>query len=147
MDGYSGIANWLWKKGWLEVLVSKIYSTLGLCVCQTETITELPKCMAVSASLKWHRILNGDICQIHDIFAICGCKYTSVCIPKRNLQMNSFCILQFNYCPYLWIYHSRLVNNKITRLQKKKFILWRISRYWMICHHTQKKLKSTCEIL
>ena len=101
------------------MLVSKIYSTLGLCVCQTETITELPKCMAVSASLKWHRILNGDICQIHDIFAICGCKYTSVCIPKRNLQMNSFCILQFNYCPYLWIYHSRLVNNKITRLQKK----------------------------
>ena len=81
---------------------------------------ELPKCMAVSASLKWQRILNRDICQIHDIFAIFGCKYTSICIPKRNLQMNSFFILQFNYCRYRWMHHSRLVNNKITRLRKKK---------------------------
>ena len=104
----------------MEVLVSKKYSTLGLCECHPETITELPKCMAVSASLKWQRILNRDICQIHDIFAIFGCKYTSICIPKRNLQMNSFFILQFNYCRYLWMYHSRLVNNKITRLQKKQ---------------------------
>ena len=82
-------------------------------------MTELPKCMAVSASLKWQRTLNRDIFQIHDIFAICGCKYTSICISKRNLLMNSFFILQFNYCCLVWMCHSRLMNNKITRLQKK----------------------------
>ena len=34
-------------------------------------------------------------------------------IPKRKLLMNSFFISQFNYCPLVWMCHSRLMNNKI----------------------------------
>ena len=34
-------------------------------------------------------------------------------IPKRRLLMNSFFISQFNYCPLVWMCHSRLMNNKI----------------------------------
>ena len=40
-------------------------------------------------------------------------------IPKRKLLMNSFFISQFNYCPLVWMCHSRLINNKINRLHEK----------------------------
>ena len=40
-------------------------------------------------------------------------------IPKRKLLMNSFFISQFNYCPLVWMCHSRLMNNKINRLHEK----------------------------
>ena len=33
--------------------------------------------------------------------------------------MNSFFISQFNYCPLVWLCHSRLMNNKINRLDEK----------------------------
>ena len=40
-------------------------------------------------------------------------------IPKRKLLMNSFFISQFNYCPLVWMYHSRLMNNKSNQLHEK----------------------------
>ena len=40
-------------------------------------------------------------------------------IPKRKLLMNSSYISQFNYCPLVWMCHSRLMNNKINRVHKK----------------------------
>ena len=33
--------------------------------------------------------------------------------------MNSFFKSQFNYCPLVWMCHSRLMNNKINRLHEK----------------------------
>ena len=40
-------------------------------------------------------------------------------ISTRKLLMNSFFMSQFNYCPLMWICHSRLMNNKINRLHEK----------------------------
>ena len=42
-----------------------------------------------------------------------------ISIPKRKLLMNSFFISQFNYCPLVWMYHSRLMNNKSNQLHEK----------------------------
>ena len=39
-------------------------------------------------------------------------------ISKRKLIKNSFFTLQFNYCPLVWMCHSRLINNKINRLHE-----------------------------
>ena len=39
-------------------------------------------------------------------------------ISKRKLIMNSFFTSQFNYCPLVWMCHSRLINNKINRLHE-----------------------------
>ena len=39
-------------------------------------------------------------------------------ISKRKLVMNSFFTSQFNYCPLVWMCHSRLINNKINRLHE-----------------------------
>ena len=40
-------------------------------------------------------------------------------ISKRRILMNSFLNSQFNYCPLVWIFHSRSINNKINRLHER----------------------------
>ena len=39
-------------------------------------------------------------------------------ISKRKWIMNSFFTSQCNYCPLVWMCHSRLINNKINRLHE-----------------------------
>ena len=36
-------------------------------------------------------------------------------LPKRRLLLNAFFKAQFNYCPVVWMFHSRSLNNKIKR--------------------------------
>ena len=40
-------------------------------------------------------------------------------IAKKKLLMNSFFISQFNYCPLIWMCHSRTINNKINSLHER----------------------------
>ena len=40
-------------------------------------------------------------------------------IEKRKLLMNSFFNAQFNYCPLIWMLHSRCNNNKIKHLHER----------------------------
>ena len=41
------------------------------------------------------------------------------CISKRKLLINAFFKAQFSDCPFLWVCHSRLMNNKINRLHNR----------------------------
>ena len=38
---------------------------------------------------------------------------------KRRLIMNAFFSSLFNYCPLIWLFHSRTLNNKINRLHER----------------------------
>ena len=40
-------------------------------------------------------------------------------LPKRRILMNAFSKAQFNYCPIIWMFHSRCLNNKINRLHER----------------------------
>ena len=40
-------------------------------------------------------------------------------LPKRNTLMNVFFKSQFNYCPAIWMFHSRTKNNKVNRLHER----------------------------
>ena len=40
-------------------------------------------------------------------------------LPKRRILMNAFFKPQFNYCPAVWMFHNRLLNNKINRLHER----------------------------
>ena len=40
-------------------------------------------------------------------------------IPQRRILMNSFFTSQFSYCPLVWMFHSRTVNNKINSLHER----------------------------
>ena len=40
-------------------------------------------------------------------------------LGKERMRMNAFFISQFNYCPVIWMCHSRPLNNKINRLHER----------------------------
>ena len=40
-------------------------------------------------------------------------------LPKIRFLMNAFFKAQFNYCPAVWMFHSRSLNNKINRLHER----------------------------
>ena len=40
-------------------------------------------------------------------------------LPKRRILRNAFFKAQFNYCPIIWMFHSRNLNNKINRLNER----------------------------
>ena len=44
-------------------------------------------------------------------------KYMS--LDKRKLLMNSYISAQFNYCPLVWMSHSRSLNNKINKIHER----------------------------
>ena len=40
-------------------------------------------------------------------------------LPKRRIIMKSFITSQFGYCPLIWIFHSRTLNNKINSIHER----------------------------
>ena len=40
-------------------------------------------------------------------------------IDKEKILLNSFITAQFNYCPLIWMCHSRTLNNKINRIHER----------------------------
>ena len=40
-------------------------------------------------------------------------------LRKRGILMNASVNSQFNYCPVIWMCHSRALNNKINRLHER----------------------------
>ena len=42
-----------------------------------------------------------------------------VCLEKRKTVMKAYTISQFGYCPLVWMFHSRGLNNKINSLHER----------------------------
>ena len=40
-------------------------------------------------------------------------------LSKRKSLMKAFITSQFNYCPLIWMFHSRELNNRITRIHER----------------------------
>ena len=40
-------------------------------------------------------------------------------LQQRRTLMKAFVVSQFNYCPLLWMFHSRKLNNKINKLHER----------------------------
>ena len=38
---------------------------------------------------------------------------------KRRSLMKAFAISQFNYCPLIWMFHSRALSNKINKIHER----------------------------
>ena len=38
---------------------------------------------------------------------------------KRRFLMRAFVISQFNYCPFIWMFHNRALNNRINRISEQ----------------------------
>ena len=42
-----------------------------------------------------------------------------MCLEKRKTVMKAYMISQFGYCPLVWLFHSRGLNNKINYLHER----------------------------
>ena len=42
-----------------------------------------------------------------------------MCTNKKRILMKAFIESQFSYCPLIWMFHSRSVNNKINHLHER----------------------------
>ena len=40
-------------------------------------------------------------------------------LAKRKSLMKAFITSQFNYCPLIWMFHSRQLNNRINKIQER----------------------------
>ena len=62
----------------------------------------------------------SDLCDkvSKKINALCRVT-TYMSLEKRRIVMKTFVESQFNYCPLIWMLHSRTLNNKINRLHER----------------------------
>ena len=42
-----------------------------------------------------------------------------ITLQKRRILKKSFIISQFNYCPIVWMCHSRSLNNKVNHIHER----------------------------
>ena len=47
------------------------------------------------------------------------CIVNQMSLDKRKMLLNALIESQFSYCPLIWMFHSRTLNNKINRLHEK----------------------------
>ena len=57
-------------------------------------------------------IVNKKLNDLH-------CIVNQMSLDKRKMLLNALIESQFSYCPLIWMFHSRTLNNKINRLHEK----------------------------
>ena len=80
--------------------------------------------------------IDSDLTFDEHISSICNkvCKKINVLsrlvnympFDKRRMVMKAFIKSHFNYCPLIWMFHSRTLNNKINRLHERALIIVQI---------------------
>ena len=84
-------------------------------------------CITSSSGQRLHGItIDSDVKFDKHIFGLCDkvskkinalCRVTGyMSLEKRRTVMKTFAESQFNYCPLIWMLHSRTLNNEINRL-------------------------------
>ena len=63
-----------------------------------------------------------------------------LCLEKRKLIMRTFIESQFNYCPLVWMFHNRTLNNKINKLHERALrIVYRTTGQGQYSNSSSKK--------
>ena len=95
----------IYLDGEKELLQSeKLVKLLGLWIDNKLTFEEHVKTLLKKGNQKLHALLRVS-------------KYMST--EKLRLLMKTFIETQFNYCPLIWMFHSRKLNKRINRLHER----------------------------
>ena len=73
----------------------------------------------VDAKLNFNEHLNDIISKANRKVNILSRVVPYMSLSKKKILMNSFFNSQFGYCPLIWMFHSRIMNNKINRLHER----------------------------
>ena len=71
------------------------------------------------AKLNFNEHLNDIISKANRKVNILSRVVPYMSLSKKKILMNSFFNSQFGYCPLIWMFHSRIMNNKINRLHER----------------------------
>ena len=73
----------------------------------------------VDSRLNFNEDLDGVIKKASRKINALSSITTFMNISKRRILINIFFNSQFKYCPLVWMFHSRSINNKINRLHER----------------------------
>ena len=87
--------------------------------CITSSSCEKLLGITTDFDLNFHKHIP-DLCDkiSKNIYALCRVKGCTS-LEKHRIVMKTFVKSQFNYCPLIWMLHSRNLNNKINRLHER----------------------------
>ena len=87
---------------------SKSVKLLGVTIDNKLDFSEHVTKLCKKVSSKLHALARISNCMSHD---------------KLRILMKSFIESQFSYCPLIWMFHSRTLNNRINRLHERRLRL------------------------
>ena len=88
---------------------------VSLTTSTTETLLGIIIDLELSFDQHFSSICNKACKKLHALGRIPG--YMS--FEKRRTLMKTFIESQLNYCPLIWMFHSRTMNNKMNRIHEK----------------------------
>ena len=62
----------------------------------------------------------------------------------RRILMNAFITSQFSYCPHVWMFHSRTINNRINKIHERALRLVKKHETGLFFDDLLKKDKLVC---
>ena len=87
--------------------------------CITSSSCEKLLGITIDSDLKFDKHIY-DLCDKVSKKINALCRVTGyMSLEKRRIVMKTFAESQFNYCPLMWMLHSRTLNNKINRLHER----------------------------
>ena len=92
------------RVGEYEVTNSKSQKLLGVTIDNRLTFDDHVTSICTKASQKLHALSRVS---------------SFMTLGQRKIIMKSFILSQFGYCPLVWMFHSRKLNNRINRIQER----------------------------
>ena len=99
---------------------SKITNNIAICntnVSSKQKVKLLRINLEARLNFDYHvnTLLNKANKKYHALARVCNYMNTN----KRRVLMKAFITSQFSYCPLIWMFHSRTMNNRINALHEK----------------------------
>ena len=73
----------------------------------------------IDTKLNFNEHLNDNIGKANRKINALSRVVPYISLSRKKILMNSFFNSQFSYCPLIWMFHSRIMNNKINRLHER----------------------------
>ena len=90
--------------GEVQIEESDHEKLLGIALDKKSCYKKHAKILCKKASQKLHALTRISIYMEHE---------------KLKLLMKAFVMSQFSYCPLIWMFHDRNLNNKINRIHER----------------------------
>ena len=123
----NNIFAWLKKNGLLEnsgkshFLVNP-YEKISLKILGS-TIESSPSeellGITIDSELTFHKHITSLCSKANQKLSALASIAKYMTIDKSKILLNSFVTAQFNYCPLIWMYHGRTLNNKINMIHER----------------------------